>query len=476
MQIKKVSLQTMYADPQSSLVIKSLDAAPDLLALHANFPERYPFLLQSAASGTAQGRYDILFGFPGETLCLNGDGRLIGPGADANSDFVSALDAWTAGVSESVIEHSTPPAEQLPFIGGWFLYLSYELAGQLERRLTLPIEPAQPVAMATRVPAAIIIDHQTSGSFVLSEPGSSECIDTMLADIALVLSQPQPQGSHTEHSSKEEDPEHFISAVEQAKQHISDGDIYQANLSRQWHAPAHGKKAWELYSRLCTANPAPFAGLASFGAGQGLDQPFSIISSSPERLVAVRDGQVDTRPIAGTRPRHSAAPMSDAELAEFLGHPKERAEHIMLIDLERNDLGRICNGGSVRVSEFMAIESYSHVHHLVSNVVGDLRIGVSIGDIIRAVFPGGTITGCPKVRCMQIIAEQEGRPRGAYTGSMGYLNIDGSCDLSILIRTMVLKDDQITLAAGSGIVADSDPQTELNETRAKAKGLLLAIS
>ncbi len=148
----------------------------------------------------------------------------------------------------------------------------------------------------------------------------------------------------------------------------------------------------------------------------------------------------------------------------------------MLIDLERNDLGRICNGGSVRVSEFMAIESYSHVHHLVSNVVGDLRNGVSTGDIIRAVFPGGTITGCPKVRCMQIIAEQEGRPRGAYTGSMGYLNIDGSCDLSILIRTMVLKDDQITLAAGSGIVADSDPQTELNETRAKAKGLLLAIS
>ena len=466
----------MSADQQSSLVIKSLDAVPDLLALHANFPERYPFLLQSAASGTAQGRYDILFGFPGETLCLNGDGRLIGPGADANSDFVSALDAWTVGVSESLIEHSMPPAEQLPFIGGWFLYLSYELAGQLERRLTLPIEPAQPVAMATRVPAAIIIDHQTSGSFVLSEPGSSECIDTMLADIALVLSQPQPQGSHTEHSSKEEDPEHFISAVEQAKQHISDGDIYQANLSRQWHAPAHGKKAWELYSRLCTANPAPFAGLASFGGGQGLDQPFSIISSSPERLVAVRDGQVDTRPIAGTRPRHSAAPMSDAELAEFLGHPKERAEHIMLIDLERNDLGRICNGGSVRVSEFMAIESYSHVHHLVSNVVGDLRNGVSTGDIIRAVFPGGTITGCPKVRCMQIIAEQEGRPRGAYTGSMGYLNIDGSCDLSILIRTMVLKDDQITLAAGSGIVADSDPQTELNETRAKAKGLLLAIS
>lgn len=466
----------MSADQQSSLVIKSLDAVPDLLALHANFPERYPFLLQSAASGTAQGRYDILFGFPGETLCLNGDGRLIGPGADANSDFVSALDAWTAGVSESVIEHSTPPAEQLPFIGGWFLYLSYELAGQLERRLTLPIEPAQPVAMATRVPAAIIIDHQTSDSFVLSEPSSSECIDSMLADIALVLSQPQPQGSHTEHSSKEEDPEHFISAVEQAKQHISDGDIYQANLSRQWHAPAHGKKAWELYSRLCTANPAPFAGLASFGAGQGLDQPFSIISSSPERLVAVRDGQVDTRPIAGTRPRHSAAPMSDAELAEFLGHPKERAEHIMLIDLERNDLGRICNGGSVRVSEFMAIESYSHVHHLVSNVVGDLRNGVSTGDIIRAVFPGGTITGCPKVRCMQIIAEQEGRPRGAYTGSMGYLNINGSCDLSILIRTMVLKDDQITLAAGSGIVADSDPQTELNETRAKAKGLLLAIS
>ena len=476
MQSKEVSLQAMSADPQSPLVIKSLATAPDLLALHANAPERYPFLLQSAASGTEQGRYDILFAFPGETLCLNGDGVLTGPGADAHHEFVRALDVWTAEVSKSGLAHSASPAEQLPFTGGWFLYLSYELAGQLEPRLTLPIDPEHPVAMATRVPAAVIVDHHTGQSFVLSEPDSAACIDTISADLQWILSQPQPQVSRSEHSSKEEDPEHFIGAVEQAKQHISDGDIYQANLSRQWQAPAHGKKAWELYSRLCAANPAPFAGLASYGVGQGLDQPFAIISSSPERLMAVRDGQVDTRPIAGTRPRHSAAPMSDAELAEFLGHPKERAEHVMLIDLERNDLGRICNGGSVRVSEFMAVESYVHVHHLVSNVVGDLRIGVSTGDIIRAVFPGGTITGCPKVRCMEIIAEQEGRPRGAYTGSMGYLNIDGSCDLNILIRTMVLSGDEITLSAGSGIVADSDPQTELNETRAKAKGLLLAIS
>jgi anthranilate synthase component 1 len=201
----------------------------------------------------------------------------------------------------------------------------------------------------------------------------------------------------------------------------------------------------------------------------------SLLSSSPERLVRVAGRHIDTRPIAGTRPR-SRRPGGDAvEIPALAAHPKERAEHVMLIDLERNDLGRVCEPGTVRVDELMIIESYSHVHHIVSNVTGTLRSDVSPIGAVRAVFPGGTITGCPKFRCMQIIAELEGEGRGAYTGSLGYLTRDGRLDLNILIRTMTLAGGDLGFRAGAGIVADSDPERELEETRAKARGLLRAL-
>jgi anthranilate synthase component 1 len=203
------------------------------------------------------------------------------------------------------------------------------------------------------------------------------------------------------------------------------------------------------------------------------------MSSSPERLLAVRDGTVSTRPIAGTRPR-GPTPESDAQLIDsLLANEKERAEHIMLIDLERNDLGRVCAAGSVRVDEYMTVETYAHVHHIVSNVSGRLGANVSPVEVIRALFPGGTITGCPKVRCMEIIAELEESGRGAYTGSIGYLNRDGSCDLNILIRTLTAdvsaQGSTLSFRAGAGIVADSEPLQELAETRAKAKGMLRAL-
>jgi anthranilate synthase component 1 len=223
-----------------------------------------------------------------------------------------------------------------------------------------------------------------------------------------------------------------------------------------------------LYRQLRKTNPGPYNGLATWGDS-------AVVSSSPERLVTVCGDKVQTRPIAGTRPR---APGGDADRAvsdELLAHPKERAEHIMLIDLERNDLGRIAIPGSVKVSELMTLESYATVHHIVSNVEAVMRADITPGQLIRAVFPGGTITGCPKVRCMEIIAELEGTGRGAYTGSMGYLNHDGSMDLNILIRTMVRSGEQLSFRAGAGIVSDSVAEKELDETRAKARGMLSAL-
>ena len=201
----------------------------------------------------------------------------------------------------------------------------------------------------------------------------------------------------------------------------------------------------------------------------------AIISSSPERLVRARGGLIETRPIAGTAPRNAGKEEQGGIEERLLAHPKERAEHVMLIDLERNDLGRVCRPGSIEVNELLVLESYAHVHHLVSNVRGRLREGAQPGQVMRAVFPGGTITGCPKVRCMKIIAELERQPRQAYTGSMGFLNHDGGMDLNILIRTLIQEGERIRLRAGAGIVADSIPDRELEETRAKARGMLLAL-
>jgi anthranilate synthase component 1 len=268
-------------------------------------------------------------------------------------------------------------------------------------------------------------------------------------------------------SIDEERPEAHLERVVRAKEYIRAGDIYQANLSRPWRITlAEEVRAAELYDILCAVNPAPFAALAQWRGA-------SILSSSPERLVRIAgDRHVETRPIAGTRPR-SRRPGGDlAEMTELAAHPKERAEHVMLIDLERNDLGRVCEAGTVRVDEFMSIESYAHVHHIVSNVSGRLRAEVTPIGALRAVFPGGTITGCPKVRCMEIIAELEGTGRGAYTGSLGFLGRDGTMDTNILIRTMTLAGRQVDLRAGGGVVADSIPERELEETRAKARGLL----
>jgi anthranilate synthase component I len=188
--------------------------------------------------------------------------------------------------------------------------------------------------------------------------------------------------------------------------------------------------------------------------------------------VRINDGHIDTRPIAGTRPRKGD---DITEMRELAAHPKERAEHIMLIDLERNDLGRVSKPGTVKVDELMTIESYAHVHHIVSNVSGELRSDVTPIGALKAVFPGGTITGVPKFRCMQIIAELEGIGRGAYTGSLGWLGRDGSMDMNILIRTLSVRGRTVELRAGGGIVADSDPHRELEETRAKARGMLAAF-
>lgn len=443
----------------------------DLLALHALNPARYPYLLESVVHGTPAARYDILFAFPGATLELADLTTLRGPMVEG-MDFLAQLDRWWSAEQQP----RETAASAMPFRGGWFVYLGYELAAQIEPSLRLPgIRSGLPVAFATRIPAAIVRDHLTQSIHLIAEPGSEDLLARMREDIA-ALEKSAPEKSAGPASAawpgitlQEDAPQEFLDGVERILRYIREGDVFQVNLSRLWRGRFQTPiDAAQIYRRLREHNPAPFAGLACHGAS-------AIISSSPERLVQVRGGVVATRPIAGTRPRHENHASDGLDAAALLAHPKERAEHVMLIDLERNDLGRVCVPGSVRVDELMSVESYAHVHHIVSGVRGELRPGTTPGEVLRAVFPGGTITGCPKVRCMEIIAELERIPRGAYTGAMGYLNRDGDMDFNILIRTLIKEGDDISLRAGAGIVADSSPQRELEETRAKARGLLRAL-
>ncbi|MDO8706101.1 MAG: aminodeoxychorismate synthase component I [Sulfuricaulis sp.] len=458
-------------DSTPGYVCHRLTAIPDLTALHAKHPRRYPHLLSSSAHGTARARYDILFAFPGETLTLQADlqlyrdGQALGPG-----DFLNTFDREWRTQAAAMSESDASIEEAPPFTGGWFMFLGYELVTQIEPTVTgIRYAAPFPLASATRFPAAIIVDHATQHTLLVCETERANDLLTVLEEDVkspLVAN----AAIFTAANIYEDEPERFLDDVRRIQEYIRAGDVFQVNLSRLWRLPLPAPvRSVELYRRLCAANPAPFAGLMTW------DDERAVISSSPERLVAVRGRMVSTRPIAGTYPRSLDPDRDHALSQDLLRHPKERAEHVMLIDLERNDLGRVCRTGSVQVKEFMTLESYRHVHHIVSEVSGELRKNISPAQVIRAVFPGGTITGCPKVRCMQIIAELEQAPRLAYTGSMGYINRDGSLDMNILIRTIVQQGREISLRAGAGIVADSIPERELAETRAKAKGLLAAL-
>lgn len=406
--------------------------------------DRYPFLLESV-NHNQDNRYSILFAHPTKQIVLN------------DLDEFDFLDELKSSID------TQPIKSDLPFSGGWFVYLSYELIGQIEPILKNDLHLGdQPVAIAVQIPTAIVVDHLKDKTYLLDQFDDQVRIDQVLSDIEQlgdIVDMPI-QGK----LSWEEDAK-FISGVKSSRDYIKAGDVFQVNLSRQWqYELSTDITSTQIYQALKRSNPAPFSALAQFGG-------FSIISSSPERLFSVDGDQVETRPIAGTHPRGSGE--EDERLkAQLINHPKEQAEHIMLLDLERNDLGRVCEYGSVHVNEIMTLESYPYVHHIVSNIKGKLRQGTTIKDLVRALFPGGTITGCPKVRCMQIIAELEQMPRQAYTGSLGYVSSNGKMDFNILIRTITKQNNSLTLRAGAGIVFDSIAERELEETKHKAEGVL----
>ncbi|QEL56136.1 aminodeoxychorismate synthase component I [Chromobacterium paludis] len=422
---------------------QKLDFIPDLLALHVSDRENFPYLMQSSGDSG----WDLLLMQRDRRVFHSGEGQA----------FLDEMRAFRP--------HAVSNPHGLPFVGGWFVYLAYDLLSEFEPHVEQALPDSFPLAVWARAPAAVLVDRARQEAWLVGETA-----DDWHRLERLVSERPAFQAQAVALSSLEEDPpEWYTEAVVRLKRYIYEGDVFQVNISRGWRAElAAGIAAPDLYAALRRANPAPFSALADFGEAQ-------IVSSSPERLVRVREGWAETRPIAGTHPR-SQDPAEDAELKKrLISSIKERAEHVMLIDLERNDLGRISRPGTVEVNELMAVASYAYVHHIESNVRGQLRDDIAPVDVLRALFPGGTITGCPKVRTMQIIRELENGARRAYTGSLGYLNRDGSMDFNILIRTFMQEGSQLRFRAGGGIVADSDPERELMETRHKARGLLRAL-
>lgn len=428
--------------------ITVLPTIPDLAALQRRDRARFPCLLQSLATAPRTGRWDLLF---------------VHAGRRAELSPMEDLPDWVAEALDSPLPRQ---ALDLPFVGGVVLLASYELAGRFEPSLRLPPDlNGLSALLVLEAPAAILVDRAAERALLVSAPGQYALHEALWAELREAPAGLPTDPDLPDFALEEDAPQAFLDGVAAIREYIAAGDVFQVNLSRAWRARATVPlDPLDLYAALARANPAPFA--ASLCLPQA-----TVLSSSPERLVSVRGDVVETRPIAGTRPRGED---DAARIAELIADPKERAEHIMLIDLERNDLGRVCVPGSVEVDELYAVESYTHVHHIVSNVRGRLKPGVSALQVLAAVFPGGTITGCPKLRCMQIIAELEGSGRGAYTGALGYVGPAGM-DLNILIRTLTVVGDTVHLRAGAGIVADSQPERELAETRAKARGLLRAL-
>lgn len=425
---------------------EALAAVPDLVALAAAHPAHFPYLLQS--SGDAG--WDILFALP-ESVRVYGEGE----GRALYDDLAAIAVA------------PQPRMHDLPFTGGWFTYLGYEWLETLEPTVQARQDRGFPLGLLARVPAAVIVERAAGRASLMAEtPAQLDCLRSLCQGAAPFAGRPIALAGLDEDA-----PQAFLDGTLRCKDYIREGDVFQVNLSRGWDARlADCAGPLDLFAQLRRANPAPFSAYVDLGHGQ------AIVSSSPERLMQIEpSGRVVTRPIAGTHPR-SPDPAEDARQKErLIASTKERAEHIMLIDLERNDLGRIAVPGTVKVDALMEVTSYTYVHHIESTVSCQARPGQTVAEVARALFPGGTITGCPKVRCMQIIRELEDRPRRAYTGSLGYINRDGTLDLNILIRTFMQDGDALYFRAGAGIVADSDPERELNETRAKARGLLRAL-
>jgi anthranilate synthase component 1 len=452
-----------------------LDTPLSLYLKLANQP--FSYLLESVQGGERFGRYSII-GLPAKTRIvaygrkvqvLEGD-AVVESVEDANPlDFVKSYQS----------RFKTPPYEGLPrFTGGLAGYFGYETVRYIEKRLADKVKPdainVPDVLLMVSEQLAVVDNLSGKLYFIVyadsAEPSAYEQAKQRLSELVQKLRNtvtiPKSIATDRTEATSEFGEDNFKTAVKRAQQYILDGDIMQVvlsqRMSQQFSAPP-----LSLYRALRSLNPSPYMFYYDMG-------DHHVVGASPEILVRLENGTVTARPIAGTRPRGKTREQDIALAEELLADPKERAEHVQLMDLGRNDVGRVAVTGSVKVTDNMMIERYSHVMHIVSNVEGKLKPGMDAIDVIKATFPAGTVSGAPKVRAMEIIDELEPSKRGIYAGAVGYLGFNGDMDVAIAIRTGVIKNNMLYVQAGAGIVADSVPESEWMETQNKARAVLRA--
>lgn len=428
----------------------------------------WPIWLDSGAPRSDKGRFDILVADPIATLVTRGAVTEICQDSEVTHSEENPFELLRPWLNPRV-----PTLPNIPFAGGAVGYFGYDLARRLERLLSIADDDANVPDMAIGIyDWAIVVDHQLKKTTLASHGGA--CMTTQrweqlvwdfMGDAGArwtipfhLLSDVEPDVNLAQYSER----------FAKLKRYIADGDCYQVNLTRRFSARAGGDP-WTAYRELRKFNPAPMAAY--------LQLPFAqILSSSPEGFLQVRDKQVTTKPIKGTRPRHTDPILDEKEKANLRNATKDQAENVMIVDLLRNDLGKVCETGTVRVPALFEIESFATVHHLVSTVTGTLREDGDCIDLLKACFPGGSITGAPKLRAMEIIEELEPHRRGVYCGSIGYIGRDGAMDINIAIRTLIYADAKIRFWVGGGIVADSVMEEEFQETLDKAKAMLQMLS
>ncbi|MFA5082260.1 MAG: anthranilate synthase component I [Hydrogenophilaceae bacterium] len=452
-----------------------LDTPLSIYLQLANQP--YTYLLESVVGGERFGRYSFI-GLPARTV-LRVHGHFVSVETDGlpveQCDSADPL----AFVESFMARYKAAPLAGLPrFPGGLCGYFGYDTVRYIEKRLAKSVKPdvlGTPDILLMLTDELAVVDN-LSGRLTLivyADPMQEDAYvkaQLRLAELARQLTRavapPRDEPGEVAEAESEFGKEAYMQAVEKAKRYIRDGDIMQVVPSQRMSRPFHAHPL-SLYRALRSVNPSPY--MFYFDMGN-----FHVVGASPEILTRLEGDMVTVRPIAGTRPRGNTREEDLALEHELLADPKELAEHLMLVDLGRNDIGRVAQTGSVRVTEKMVIERYSHVMHIVSNVEGKLRDGLTAMDVLRATFPAGTVSGAPKVRAMEIIDELEPTKRGIYAGAVGYLGFNGDMDVAIAIRTAVVKDKMLYVQSGGGLVADSVPESEWQETQNKARAVLRA--
>jgi len=452
-----------------------LDTPLSLYLKLANQP--FSYLLESVQGGERFGRYSII-GLPAETrIVANGRNVQVikGNAVIETAENVNPLDFVKAYQSR----FKTPPYEGLPrFTGGLAGYFGYETVRYIEKRLANTSKPdaiQTPDVLLMVSEQLAVVDNLSGKLYFIVYADTSEAnayekahatLDALLKMLKKAVAIPDTPPTDKTEAVSEFGEDNFKAAVKRAQQYILDGDIMQVVLSQRMSQPFSASPL-SLYRVLRSLNPSPYMFYYDMG-------DHHVVGASPEILVRLENGTVTARPIAGTRPRGKTRDEDIALAEELLADPKERAEHVQLMDLGRNDVGRVAETGSVKVTDNMMIERYSHVMHIVSNVEGKLKPGMDAIDVLKATFPAGTVSGAPKVRAMEIIDELEPSKRGIYAGAVGYLGFNGDMDVAIAIRTGVIKNNMLHVQAGAGIVADSVPQSEWIETQNKARAVLRA--